>query len=101
MANPLQYSCLENPLTEEPGGLHPWGRTRLSSQAQHSTADRLRKAQCLARGHRAQEGGADSFSALAVATGMRDWPPGTSPAPTEQKGARCAVGPSQPLHLHL
>ena len=25
--NPLQYSCLGNPRTEEPGGLHsPWGR---------------------------------------------------------------------------
>jgi len=24
--NPLQYSCLEIPCTEEPGGLHsPWG----------------------------------------------------------------------------
>ena len=23
--NPLQYSCLENPMTEEPGGLHPQG----------------------------------------------------------------------------
>jgi len=23
---PLQYSCLEIPWTEEPGGLHPWGR---------------------------------------------------------------------------
>ena len=25
--DPLQYSCLENPTKEEPGGLHsPWGR---------------------------------------------------------------------------
>ena len=24
--NPLQYSCLENPWMEEPGGLHLWGR---------------------------------------------------------------------------
>ena len=23
--NPLQYSCLENPMTEEPGGLQPMG----------------------------------------------------------------------------
>ena len=23
--NPLQYSCLESPTTEEPGGLRPWG----------------------------------------------------------------------------
>ena len=23
--NPLQYSCLENPWTEEPGGYSPWG----------------------------------------------------------------------------
>ena len=23
--NPLQYSCLENPWTEEPGGLHSTG----------------------------------------------------------------------------
>ena len=32
--NPLQYSCLENPWTEEPGGLQSMGsqsgRTRLS-----------------------------------------------------------------------
>ena len=25
--NPLQYSCLENPLTEEPGGLQSTGLT--------------------------------------------------------------------------
>ena len=24
--NPLQHSCLENPWTEEPGGLSPWGQ---------------------------------------------------------------------------
>ena len=24
--NPLQYSCLGNPTTEESGGLQPWGR---------------------------------------------------------------------------
>ena len=24
--NPLQYSCLENPWTEEPGRLQSWGR---------------------------------------------------------------------------
>ena len=23
--NPLQYSCLENPMDEEPGGYSPWG----------------------------------------------------------------------------
>ena len=23
--NPLPYSCLENPWTEEPGGYSPWG----------------------------------------------------------------------------
>ena len=28
--NPLQYSCLENPGTEEPGGLNsPWGHREL------------------------------------------------------------------------
>ena len=27
--NTLQYSCLENPMTEEPGGLYrPWGRKK-------------------------------------------------------------------------
>ena len=32
--NPLQYSCLGNPRTEEPGGLSPWSRksqTQLSN----------------------------------------------------------------------
>ena len=23
--NPLQYSCLENPMDKEPGGISPWG----------------------------------------------------------------------------
>ena len=27
--NPLQYSCLENPMEEEPGGLHPMGLQRV------------------------------------------------------------------------
>ena len=27
--NPLQYSCLENPLTEEPGGLPSMGLQRV------------------------------------------------------------------------
>ena len=27
--NPLQYSCLGNPWTEEPGGLQSWGRKRV------------------------------------------------------------------------
>ena len=27
--NPFQYSCLENPMDEEPGGLHPMGLQRV------------------------------------------------------------------------
>ena len=27
--NPLQYSCLENPMTEEPGGLQSMGSQRV------------------------------------------------------------------------
>ena len=27
--NPLQYSCLGNPMDEEPGGLHPIGLQRV------------------------------------------------------------------------
>ena len=27
--NPLQYFCLENPMTEEPGGLHSMGSQRV------------------------------------------------------------------------
>ena len=27
--NPLQYSCLENPRTEEPAGYGPWGHSRI------------------------------------------------------------------------
>ena len=30
--NPLQYSCLENPMEEEPGGLHPMGLQRVKTQ---------------------------------------------------------------------
>ena len=29
--NPLQYSCLENPWTEESGGYSPWGCTELDT----------------------------------------------------------------------
>ena len=28
--NPLQYSCLQNPFTGEPGGLSPWGPKELN-----------------------------------------------------------------------
>ena len=28
-SNPLQYSCLKNPMTEEPGGLQPTGSQRV------------------------------------------------------------------------
>ena len=28
-SNPLQYSCLENPMAEEPGGLHSIGSQRI------------------------------------------------------------------------
>jgi len=34
--NPLQYSCLENPWTEKPGGLWSTGSQRVSDLAQHS-----------------------------------------------------------------
>ena len=27
--NPLQYSCLENPWTEEPAGYSPWGHSQI------------------------------------------------------------------------
>ena len=30
-SNPLQYSCLENPWTEEPGGYSPWGHKELDT----------------------------------------------------------------------
>ena len=36
--NPLQYSCLENPMPEEPRRLHLWGRksqTQPSNEAHH------------------------------------------------------------------
>ena len=34
MANPLQYSCLENPRTEEPGELQPMGPQRVGHDYQ-------------------------------------------------------------------
>ena len=36
--NPLQYSCLENPCTEESGGHSPWGRKKseVTEQLRHT-----------------------------------------------------------------
>ena len=36
--NPLQYSCLENPGTEEPGGLCLWGHTESDTTEVTATA---------------------------------------------------------------
>ena len=33
--NPLQYSCLENPMDSEPGGLQPWS-SKESDMAEHA-----------------------------------------------------------------
>ena len=32
---PLQYSCLGNPMEEEPGRLQPWGREELDMNERH------------------------------------------------------------------
>ena len=37
--NPLQYSCLENPLTEEPGRLRSMGLQRSQTQLNNSTTN--------------------------------------------------------------
>ena len=44
--NPLQYSCLENPWIEEPGGYSPWGHkesdaTERLSTSQHVTQPKI------------------------------------------------------------
>ena len=36
--NPLQYSCLENPWTQEPGGYSPWGRTGVTFTGETGSA---------------------------------------------------------------
>ena len=42
--NPLQYSCLENPWAEEPGGYSPQGckESQMTEVTEHSTAHRNR-----------------------------------------------------------
>ena len=37
-SNPFQYSCLENPGTEEPGGLCLWGHTESDTTEVTATA---------------------------------------------------------------
>ena len=40
--NPLQYSCLENSIAEEPGGYSPWGHRESDTTEQiHSPASLL------------------------------------------------------------
>ena len=41
--NPLQYSCLENPMEEEPGGLHPMGLHRVGHNSMDVNLSELRE----------------------------------------------------------
>ena len=41
--NPLQYSCLENPMEEEPGGLHPMGLQRVGHNSMDVNLSELRE----------------------------------------------------------
>ena len=39
--NPLQYSCLENPMMEEPGGIQSMGSQRVRGHKESDTTGRL------------------------------------------------------------
>lgn len=38
MYNTFQYSCLEDPWTEEPDGLRPWGYVKRAAMTEHTSA---------------------------------------------------------------